>query len=425
MNGTVPIDGAPAWPGSGIICNLYKQSLIMTAVPSIRRLVLSVTIATLGALLFSCRNSTSSGTTGAQPGVRTNGGSDVASLDKDFPVDKIQLLPGFQIHAYAKVPGARSMCLGSKGTLFVGTMGGAVYAVTDTDKNGISDHVYTISDGLDMPNGVAFRDGSLYVAENSRVVRFDSIENSLAHPHAFKVVYDKYPHDKAHGWKFIAFGPDGKLYVPVGAPCNICKPSDPYAAITRMNTDGTGFEIFARGIRNSVGFTWNPDNSQQMWFTDNGRDELGDDLPNDELNMAIQPGMNFGYPYCHQGDTPDPEFGKEKACNLFTPPVLKLGPHVASLGLRFYTGSLFPEAYRKQIFIAEHGSWNRSQKIGYRVMLVKLRDGKPSDYVEFARGWLQPNEEVLGRPVDVQVAPDGALLVSDDMKGVVYRVTPK
>lgn len=344
-------------------------------------------------------------------------------LYKQYQLDKIKLPAGFRINVFAEVPNARSMTLGDKGTLFVGTMGGGkVYAVVDSDKNGIADKVYTIASGLNTPNGVAFKDGALYVAEINRILRFDDIENHLQDPPQYKVVYDKYPTDGAHGWKFIAFGPDGKLYVPVGAPCNICQPDTMHANITRINPDGTGLEVYAKGIRNSVGFTWHPD-SKEMWFTDNGRDNLGDDIPSDELNFAPNKGMHFGYPYCHQGDLPDPEFGRGKNCADYTPPAYKLGAHVAALGLRFYTGSMFPAEYKNQLFIAQHGSWNRTSPVGYRVMLIKLQNGKPSEYTPFATGWLQDNGNVIGRPVDVQVAPDGALLVSDDKAGAIYRIS--
>lgn len=355
-----------------------------------------------------------------------NQNSSQTELFKKYNLDKIKLPLGFKIDVFAEVPGARSMCLGKNGTLFVGSMtnGDNVYAVVDSNKDGVADKVYKIASGLNSPNGVAFKNGNLYVAEINRILRFDDIENHLSNPPQYKVVYDKYPKDGMHGWKFIAFGPDGKLYVPVGAPCNICNPGDPYAAITRINDDGTGFEIFARGIRNTVGFTWNPQ-TKEMWFTDNGRDNLGDDIPNDELNVAPKPGMNFGYPFCHEGDILDPEFGKGKNCADYTPPVLKLGPHVASLGLRFYTGNMFPDDYKNQIFIAEHGSWNRTVPIGYRVMLVKLQNNKPVQYLPFATGWLGDNGDVTGRPVDVQVMPDGSLLISDDRRGAIYRVTYK
>ena len=347
------------------------------------------------------------------------------ALFTKYELDKITLLPGFHISVFAEVPAARSLCWGSNGTLFVGTRGDKVYAVVDADKNGKADTVYTIASGLNSPNGVAFRNGSLYVAEINRVLRFDGIENNLGNPPAYKVVYDKLPKDAHHGWKFIAFGPDDKLYVPVGAPCNVCRKDDPvYSTITRMNADGSGFEIFAKGIRNSVGFSWHPQ-TKELWFTDNGRDELGDEVPSDELNTAPKPGMDFGFPYCHQGDILDPEFGKGKNCADYTAPALKLGPHVAALGMRFYTGGMFPAEYKDQILVAEHGSWNRSKKIGYNITLVKLENNKATQAIPFASGWLQPDERVIGRPVDIIMAADGALLVSDDTKGAVYRITYK
>ena len=272
-----------------------------------------------------------------------------------------------------------------------------------------------------MSNGVAFRNGALYVAEVNRVLRYDDIESHLNNPPKPVTVNDKFPKDRPHGWKFMAFGPDGLLYVPVGAPCNICEP-DPnrYAVITRMKADGAGPEVFAQGIRNTVGFDWHPV-TKELWFTDNGRDYLGDDVPPDELNHAPKQGLHFGYPYCHGGDIPDPEFGKNRSCSEFTPPAQKLGPHVAALGMRFYTGSMFPADYHNQIFIAEHGSWNRSTPIGYRVTLVQLDNNRAVSHKVFAEGWLQGNR-AWGRPVDVLVMPDGALLVSDDEAGAIYRI---
>jgi glucose/arabinose dehydrogenase len=235
------------------------------------------------------------------------------------------------------------------------------------------------------------------------------------------VIRDDLPQDHAHGWKFIAFGPDGWLYVPVGAPCNICEPNpNRYAAILRMKPDGSQLETFARGIRNTVGFDWHP-STKELWFTDNGRDLMGDDTPPDELNRAPKAGLHFGYPYCHGGTIQDPEFGAKRKCTEFTPPTQNLGPHVAALGMRFYTGSQFPEAYRNQIFIAEHGSWNRAHKIGYRVTLVTLKGNQPVSYTSFATGWLQ-GERAWGRPADVLVLPDGSLLVSDDEAGAIYRI---
>jgi len=269
---------------------------------------------------------------------------------------------------------------------------------------------------------VAFRNGSLFVSQVSRIVRFDNIEDNLAAPPEPVVVNDSFPAINFHGWKFIAFGPDDKLYVPVGAPCNNCENDDEiFATITRMNVDGTGREIFAHGVRNTVGFDWHPQ-TKELWFTDNGRDMLGDDIPADELNRASKPGMHFGFPYIHQGDIPDPELGKGKLANEFAPPARKLDPHVAALGMRFYTGDMFPQRYRNQIFMAEHGSWNRSEKIGYRIMLVRLDENTVIGYEPFAEGWLQ-GEKAWGRPADVLVMPDGSLLISDDSAGVIYRIT--
>lgn len=345
-------------------------------------------------------------------------------LYKKYDLDKIILPPGFSISVYAEVPNARSMCWGEKGTFFVGNrQKDKVYAVRNEDKDGKADKVYVIDKGLNMPNGVAFRKGSLYVAEVNRILRYDDIENKLADPPKPVVVTDQFPSDKHHGWKFIAFGPDDKLYVPVGAPCNICEPEkEIYSSITRMNPDGSGLEVYASGVRNTVGFAWHPV-TKELWFTDNGRDNMGDDMPADELNHAPKKGMHFGYPYCQQGDTPDPEFGNKRPCSDFTPPAKNLGPHVAALGMRFYKGNMFLPEYKNQVFIAEHGSWNRSTKIGYRVMLVRLENNKVVQYVPFASGWLSNDGKVTGRPVDIEFAEDGSMLVSDDLRGAIYRIT--
>jgi glucose/arabinose dehydrogenase len=315
------------------------------------------------------------------------------------------------------------MTLGENGTLFVGSRSkGEVYAVLDKDGDHRADEVVTIARGLNMPVGVAYRNGSLYVSAVDRILRFDQIEQRLKNPIPPVVITGRFPQETSHGWKFIAFGPDGKLYVPVGAPCNICEPDpDRYALIARMNPDGSGYEVVARGVRNSVGFDWDPRN-QELWFTENGRDYLGDDRPPDELNHAPKAGLHFGYPYCHGGTIPDPEYGGKHACDEFTAPAVALDPHVASLGMRFYSGSMFPQEYRNQILIAEHGSWNRSDKIGYRITLV-ARDGQDRlRYSVFAEGWLH-GKEAWGRPVDLLVMPDGALLVSDDSAGVIYRIS--
>lgn len=336
----------------------------------------------------------------------------------------IRLKPGFKIDYFAKeVPNARAMALSPSGTLFVGSRReGKVYAITDKDGDYKADQVYIIDRDLELPTGVAFRDGSLYVAAISTILRYDNIESLLENPPEPVVVTNQFPSDVHHGWKFIDFGPDGKLYVPVGAPCNICESEKPiYASISKMDPDGSNLEIVAHGVRNTVGFAWHPETSE-LWFTDNGRDMLGDNLPPCELNRLAEEGTHFGYPYVHGDDVADPEFGKNKDLSQYQKPAQELGPHVAPLGMTFYTGDMFPAEYRNQILIAEHGSWNRSKKIGYRVMMVRLDGNKAVSYEPFAEGWLK-GESVSGRPVDVLVMPDGSVLISDDEAGVIYRVT--
>ena len=349
-----------------------------------------------------------------------------AVAQTSLALEQIKLPAGFSIALWARVDNARQMALGrtdaNGGTLFVGSMrAGRVHALR-FDAAYRAQAPVVVASNLQMPVGVAYRDGSLYVSAVSRILRFDDIERRLDNPPPPALVTDRLPGETHHGWKFIAFGPDGKLYVPVGAPCNICEP-DPqrYANILRMNADGSAIETFARGVRNTVGFDWQPQTGE-LWFTDNGRDMLGDGVPPDELNHAPRAGMHFGYPYCHGGDLPDPEFGAKRGCQEFTAPVQKLGPHVAGLGMRFYTGAMFPAAYRQQVFIAEHGSWNRSKKIGYQISLVRLNNGRAVSYEPFASGWLQ-GESAWGRPADVLVLPDGSLLVSDDSAGAIYRIT--
>jgi len=340
-----------------------------------------------------------------------------------LPVDTIKLPPGFTIEVAARVPSARAMTFSTDGTLFVGSTAGQVHAVSFPAAGAKGDAVVrVVASGLREPAGVAFRDGALYVSAIDRVLRFDNIERRLDDPPKPVIVTDKLPGDRHHGLKYIAFGPDGKLYVNVGAPCNICElDRDRYAAILRMNADGSGPEVYAKGERNSVGFDWDP-RTKELWFTTNGRDWLGDDSPPDTLNHAPKPGLDFGFPYCHAGTIADPEFGKKRACSEFAQPAQRLGPHVAPLGMRFYTGTQFPAAYRNQIFIAEHGSWNRTHKVGYRITRVKLDDRSNAvSYEPFATGWLQ-GEEAWGRPADVAVAPDGSLLVSDDSAGAIYRI---
>jgi glucose/arabinose dehydrogenase len=362
------------------------------------------------AVVAACRPSTAEqGAAGGGPGTA--------------PVSRITVPAGFRVSAFTSaVPGARSLALGAKGTVFVGTQSGAVYAVVDRDHDGVADQVHTLAKGLDMPNGVAFRQGALYVAEVSRVRRYDAIEDRLFAPPAPATVVDGLPSEHHHGWKFIAFGPDDLLYVPVGAPCNVCESSDArFASILRFRPDGTPVDTMAHGVRNSVGFDWEP-GSGTFWFTDNGRDLLGDDVPPDELNRAAVAGRHYGFPACHAGTIVDPVFAKGRDCRTFEPPAIVLGPHVAAIGMRFYRGLMFPEEYRGQVFIAEHGSWNRTRKIGYRVSLVRVKDGQAVSYEPFAQGWLQ-GEQAWGRPADVQELPDGSLLVSDEKAGAIYRIT--
>src|SRR3989454_5668378 len=339
----------------------------------------------------------------------------------EIPIEKIKVPPGFKVSLWAHgINNARAMTWGDKGTLFVSSrVAGNVYAVVD---KGAAREVKTIAKGLNLPNGVAFKDGTLYIAEVSRITKMEGIEDRLDNPPDMKVVYDVLPRDLPHGWKYLAFGPDGKLYFNIGAPCNICMPPDTHANISRVNPDGTGFEYWAHGVRNSVGFDWHP-LTKELYFTDNGRDWLSEDLPEDELNRVTRTGQHFGFPYCHQGTFTDREMGWGRACDEFEKPVALLGPHSAALGMRFYTGSMFPPEYRNAIFIARHGSWNRTKKIGGDVVVAKLnKDGTVKAVQPFLTGFLQ-NNAYIGRPVDVQVMKDGSLLVSDDFAGAVYRVT--
>ncbi|MEO8122824.1 MAG: PQQ-dependent sugar dehydrogenase [Burkholderiales bacterium] len=342
-----------------------------------------------------------------------------------LPLAKMKAPPGFKVEVFASnVPDARSLREGEQGTVFVSSRtAGKVYAIVEKDGRR---QVMTIAEKLDMPNGIAFHKGSLYVATVTTITRYDGIENRLDKPPAPVTIYDKLPDKRQHGWRFVAIGPDDKLYVGVGAPCNICLPPPGFAQIRRMNLDGSGVEVVAEGVRNTVGFDFDPKDGS-LWFTDNGRDWMGDDQPEDELDHVTQPGkQDFGFPYCHQGMLPDPEFGKGKDCADFAQPVWLLGPHAAALGMRFYTGSMFPPKYRGAIFIARHGPWNRSQKFAADVV-VAFRDGKSgkggiSKMEPFLSGLVE-NNAFLGRPVDVLVRKDGSLLVSDDLNGAVYRIS--
>jgi len=362
-------------------------------------------------------------------GVFTQANAQLIDSNSKIDLSKINLPDGFKIEIYAEgITDARSMASTEDGkTVFVANRRRKnVYALTDTDGDMVADRVDTIATDWTMPNGVAFKDGDLYVAEVNQIHKFKDIMNNLDNPQS-EIIYDGYPTDRHHGWKFIAFGPDGKLYIPVGAPCNVCeKENEIYATITRMDPDGSNVEIFARGVRNSVGFAWHPE-TKKMWFTDNGRDLMGDELPACELNYAPEAGMHFGFPYWHQGDIPDPDFGSKYPKEKFIGPAYKLEPHSAPLGLRFYTGNMFPEKYKNNLIIAQHGSWNRTPEaghIGYQLRFVEIKNDKVIGSEIFADGWLNTTtNKGWGKPVDILQMPDGSILVSDDVAGAIYRIS--
>jgi glucose/arabinose dehydrogenase len=337
----------------------------------------------------------------------------------ELPLHLLTLPKGFKITLFASVPNAREMALGDKGTVFVGSLQeGKVYAIIPQSKK-----VLVIASNLTMPNGVAFQKGSLYVSANNQILRFDTIEDHLEKPLPPVVVTNTLPSEKEHGWRYIAFGPDSKLYIGVGMPCNICLPQNPiFGTIIRMNPDGSDLKIVASGVRNTVGFDW--DSSKQLWFTENGRDLLGDNTPPDKINHLPQEGLHFGFPYANGKNLLDPEFGKYGVNKTFVPPTYELPAHVAPLGLVFYRGTQFPKEFHNQMFIAEHGSWNRSTKVGYQIIFVEQKDNKVVSIKPFITGWLQ-DQKVWGRPVALLNLPDGSLLLSDDFAGVVYQVTYK
>jgi glucose/arabinose dehydrogenase len=338
-----------------------------------------------------------------------------------LPVNALKLPRGFRIEVYAAgVANARSLRVGDKGTVFAGTgLLDAVYAVASREGRA---EVKVLASGLHRPNGLAYKDDTLYIAEVSQISKIEHVEDHLDDPAPPIVIYDDLPKEEANGWRFIGIGPDDRLYVTIGLPCNNCLAPDAYGQIRRINLDGTGAEVLAQGLRNSLGFDWNP-TTRDLYFTDNGRDWLSEDLPNDELNRVTRPGQHFGAPYCYEGDVPDQEFGWGRSCSEFVPPVAKMGPHAAALGMRFYTGTMFPPDYRGAIFVARHGSWNKTVKIGGDVVAVKLnRDGGVRAIEPFLTGFIA-NNNYLGRPVDVAMMRDGSLLVSDDWNGAIYRVT--
>ena len=339
-----------------------------------------------------------------------------------LPIEKLKAPKGFKIELYAAgVGNARTLRQGDKGTVFVGSrLLDKVYAIVD---KGEKREVKPIYSGLYRPNGLAFKDGVLYIAELSRISKVEKIEDNLDNPPKPVVIYDDLPKDEGHGWKFLTIGPDDKLYFQVGAPCNICMPSPAHAQIRRINLDGSGAEVVARGIRQIVGMDFSPI-TKQLYFTENSRDWLSEDIPEEKLNRLTQPGKdNFGYPYCHQGNIADQEFGWGHSCDEFTKPIALLGPHTAALGMRFYTGNTFPSEYRNAIFIARHGSWNRTKKIGGDIVVAKLsEDGAVKSIEPFITGFIE-NNNYVGRPTDVEFVKDGSMLISDDFNGAVYRVT--
>jgi glucose/arabinose dehydrogenase len=394
------------------------------------RAVLGAPVVACGLALTGCGD--------AQPSEQASGqDTGVAARQDTSQAASPGVVPaGFRLEVFAdSVANARSMALGDAGTVFVGSRNaGRVHAVVDQDRDGTADRVIVIAQDLDQPNGVAFRDGALYVATASRLLRYDDIERRLDAPPAPVVLGDSLPNrtGRQHTWKFIAFGPDDLLYMGVGAPCNVCVPAPMTATILRMKADGSDVEVFAEGVRNSVGFDWHPE-SRELWFTDNGRDMMGDDVPADELNVAWRAGMHFGFPGCHRGDVADPEFGAQRACSASEPPVHKAGAHVAALGMTFYTGAMFPARYRNAAIVAEHGSWNRSVPVGYRVMAAFTDGRRVTAYEPLVEGFTSQAATVTqgprvtspgaGRPADVLQLPDGSLLISDDAHNRLLRLT--
>lgn len=399
--------------------------------PRARRLPASLTLLAATLAATACQDTGSAkepAAAASKPQAKPVAAAPAAAVKKrpnTLPLDRIELPKGFVIEEYATgVKHARSMARSDKGTLFVGTRRfDKVYALVDSDGDGFAETHHVIDEGMNTPNGIAYRDGALYVAEINRVLRYDAIDQHLTDSPEPKVLVDGLPSDEHHGWKYLRFSPEGELFFAIGAPCNVCERKDPrYASILHMKLNGGGKpEVYASGVRNSVGFDFHPQTGE-LWFTDNGRDMLGDDLPPDELNHAPRAGLHFGFPYCHGVALPDPEHHSEKPCTSYRPPAQPLGAHVAGLGMRFYTGKQFPPEYQGDIFIAQHGSWNRSKKAGYRVMRVHLNGEKVASYTEFATGWLGADESVWGRPVDLLQTPEGALLLSDDHAGAVYRI---
>ena len=341
----------------------------------------------------------------------------------DIPLQSFKLPPGFRAEIWASgMPGARAMARAENGKIYIGTRGiGRVYELTD---HGVTRSARVVVDKLVQPSGVAYANGALYVMAIDKVLRFDGIASNPAVAAVDMTAAFKLPPEQHHNWKFINFGPDGKLYVPFGAPCNICEPGAEYAQIRRYNADGSGMEVIARGVRNTQGFAWHPE-TREMWFTDHGRDWMGDDGPPDELNRMVKTGLNFGFPYCHANGMADRDFPRANACADVTLPVQTMGPHSAVMGLHFYTGAMFPAEYRNALFVARKGSWNRTQKFGYDVVIVHTdAQGSNPRIQPFMTGFLDAsNDNFSGRPTYLLQLPDGSLLISDEQLGAIYRIS--
>lgn len=352
----------------------------------------------------------------------------VAPIGFATPIEKLSLPDGYKISIYAEVPNARQMAQGEDGTIYVGTRrDGRVFAVVDQNADFKADQVFEIDTGLNLPSGLAYKNGDLYVGAVSEILVYRDIAGRLSSPPEPEVLIGDLPTERHHGWKFIDFGPDGHLYIPVGAPCNICLSEDPrFASILQYDlADISNPKVYAHGVRNTVGFDWHPETGN-LWFSDNGRDHLGDEIPACELNEVTKAGQHFGYPFYHQDGLADPEFGdKGGKASDYVEPALLLGPHTAPLGILFYTGEMLPAGLNNQVLIAEHGSWNRTPEaghIGYRITLGREVDGELR-YEVLIDGWLEETNESWGRPVDLLQLEDGSVLISDDKANVIYRLT--
>ncbi len=338
-------------------------------------------------------------------------------------LDKLITPSGFNVDFYIQgIDNPRQMALSESGVIFVGSRrAGNVYAILDKNGDGKAETRWLVAEHLSQPSGLAYKDGDLYVADIGTIYRYKDILNHLDKP-VKEVFFDELPDDMHHGWKFIRFSPDGHLIIPVGAPCNICEaPTKQHNRILSLDVNSKKLTVVAEGVRNSVGFDFHPQTAE-LWFSDNGRDMMGDDIPPDEINRVSQMGSHFGYPYVHGGDIKDPEFGQGKDPANYVQPELKLGAHVAPLGIEFYNGKSFPSQYHNQLFVTEHGSWNRSKKVGYKVAVATIENNNIVNYTPVISGFMK-DEETFGRPAAILELPDGSLLISDDYANVIYRLT--